>query len=129
MNATAPLVLVVDDAATVRAYHRDVLEHAGFGVMEAANGVAALESALAAPSPPALMLVDLNMPQLDGFAFLEAVRATPGLAGVPAIMVTTGSPAREAARGFAAGANLFLTKPVRPEALARFARALGGLPA
>lgn len=127
MNPTRPRVLVVDDAGTVRKYHRGILEKAGLEVEEAMNGVEALERAMAAP--PDLMVVDVNMPRMDGYAFLSAARAAPALAAVPAIMVTTEREPRDADRGFAAGANLFLVKPVRPDMLDRFARALSGMPA
>ena len=129
MTTSRPRVLVVDDATTVRRYHREILEAAGLEVEEAMNGLEALERAIAAPVPPRLLVVDVNMPQLDGFSLLEALRAEPALAATPAIMVTTERAPRDAARGFAAGCNLFLAKPARPEALAGFARALAGLPA
>jgi two-component system chemotaxis response regulator CheY len=127
MTPTPPLVLVVDDAGTVRKYHRGILEQAGLRVEEAMNGVEALERGMAAP--PDLIVVDVNMPRMDGYTFLATARAAPPLAGVPAIMVTTERGPRDAERGFASGANLFLLKPVRPDTLASFARALTGLPA
>lgn len=127
MSTTRPRVLVVDDAGTVRKYHRGVLEQAGLDVEEAMNGLEALERAMA--DPPDLMVVDVNMPRMDGYAFLRTARVAPTLAAVPAIMVTTEREAHDAERGFAAGANLFLVKPVRPDTLGRFARVLAGLPA
>ena len=57
-------ILVIDDAATVRLYHREILENAGFDVAEAINGVEALEKIEEAPFD--LYLVDINMPKLDG---------------------------------------------------------------
>lgn len=128
MTRTGIWALVVDDAATIRRFHRGILEEAGLTVDEAMNGVEALERALGADLPPALMVVDVNMPLMDGYSFLRAARAEPMIAAVPAIMVTTERARQDAERGFAAGANLFLAKPVRPEVLARFARALCGLP-
>jgi two-component system chemotaxis response regulator CheY len=121
--------LVVDDATTVRMYHREILERAGFVVDEAMNGLEALERALGAPAPPDLLVVDVNMPQMDGIAFLQAVRAEPTLRDIPAIMISTEREERDTERCYAAGANLYLVKPVRREELARFARMLGGLPA
>ncbi len=129
MNPLPPRVLVVDDATTVRLYHRDILEAAGLMVEEASNGAEALEMLLLAPSPPALLVVDVNMPRMDGYAFVAAIRAEPALASVPTIMVTTEREESDAGRSYAAGANLFLRKPVRPEALRGFARTLAGLPA
>jgi two-component system chemotaxis response regulator CheY len=129
MNPKHRLVLVVDDAATVRAYHRGILEDAGLAVLEATNGLDALECAMDLDTAPALMVVDVNMPRMDGYAFLQAARAHPVLAAVPAIMVTTERAPEDADRGFASGANLFLVKPVRPESLGGFARILAGPPA
>lgn len=127
MNPIRPRVLVVDDAGTVRKYHRGILEQAGLDVEEAMNGLEALERAMT--GPPELMVVDVNMPRMDGYAFLRAVRAAPALAAVPVIMVTTEREPRDAERGFEAGANFFLVKPVRPDTLGPLARMLAGLPA
>jgi two-component system chemotaxis response regulator CheY len=121
------LALVVDDATTVRLYHRGILERAGFAVAEAMNGLEGLERALSGVAPPDLLLVDVNMPRMDGYAFLRAVRLEPSLRDCPAIMISTEAAAQDADQAFAAGANLYLVKPVRPEALARAARALVGL--
>ncbi|WP_245216953.1 response regulator [Neoroseomonas nitratireducens] len=120
------MALIVDDAATIRSFHRDTLEKAGMRVEEAMNGLEALERALAAP--PNLFLVDVNMPQMDGLSFLRAARAEPALAAIPAIIVTSERAAGDVEGSFAAGANLFLSKPVRPEVLARFASVLAGVP-
>ncbi len=119
--------LIVDDATTVRMFHRGILEELGFEVDEAMNGVEGLERALGAAEPPDLLLVDVNMPLMDGYAFLRAVRAEPALRAVPAIMISTEREEHDTDRAFAAGTNLYLVKPVRPEALARFAQVLTGL--
>ena len=118
--------LVVDDATTVRMFHRGILEAAGFTVEEAMNGLEGLERALGGPTPPDLLLVDVNMPRMDGYAFLRAVRAEPGLRDIPAIMISTEREERDADHAFEAGANLFLAKPGKPDALARLARSLAG---
>jgi two-component system chemotaxis response regulator CheY len=114
-------ILIVDDAATVRLYHRAILEKAGYAVHEAVNGAEALEKALAAPSGEAfdLYIVDVNMPQLDGYAFLRALRAEDGVAQAPAIMVSTEAEDADRRRAYAAGANLYIVKPTRPQHLLR----------
>lgn len=119
-------VLVVDDATTVRMFHRAILQAAGFAVEEAMNGVEGLERALAGTVPPDLLLVDVNMPRMDGYAFLRAVRVEPSLRDIPAIMISTECEERDAERGFEAGANLFLVKPVDAAELARYALVLAG---
>ncbi len=116
--------LVVDDATTMRKFHRSVLEQAGFAVAEAMDGVQALEQMLHDPRRFGLVVADVNMPGLDGYALVGRLRAEAALAGLPVIMITTEREPRDAERGFAAGANLFLAKPVRPERLAAFAQAI-----
>jgi two-component system, chemotaxis family, chemotaxis protein CheY len=119
-------ILVVDDATTVRMYYRDVLEEAGFAVVEAANGFEGLEKALEQAFD--LVLVDVNMPKMDGYAFLRQGRAMPELQAVPAVMISTEVDPEDRARAYAAGANLYLAKPVRPDTLSRVAALMTGAP-
>ena len=107
-------ILIVDDAATVRMYHRKILESAGYHVEEAINGVEALEKALTKPFD--LYIVDVNMPKLDGYGFLRELRRQD-VPQVPAIMVSTEATAEDRKRAYASGANLYLIKPTRPEQL------------
>lgn len=107
-------ILIIDDAATVRMFHRGILEAAGYQVEEAVNGVEALEKALLTPFD--LYIVDVNMPKLDGYGFLRELR-NQNLPQVPAIMVSTEATAEDRRRAYAAGANLYLVKPTRPEQL------------
>jgi len=116
-------ILVVDDAATVRMYHRTILEEAGYAVTEAANGVEALEKAAGAAFD--LYLVDVNMPHMDGYAFLRALRDQDG-PQVPAIMASTEAADNDCRRAFEAGANHYLVKPTRPQQLARIVGLLLG---
>ena len=109
-------VLVVDDASLVRLYYRDALERAGYAVHEALNGLEALEKLLAEPAD--LLIVDVNMPRMDGFTFLRTLRRQEGpVAAIPAVVISTeaGPMDFEAAR--AAGANYYLVKPVTHEVL------------
>src|ERR1051326_5426167 len=81
-------VLIIDDATLVRLYYRKALERAGYVVDEALNGLEALEKLLAWPAD--LLLVDINMPKMDGLTFLRALRRQPmPLAATPAIVVST----------------------------------------
>ena len=118
-------ILVIDDAATVRMYHRSILEGAGYGVDEAINGLEALEKALQKPFD--LYLVDVNMPKLDGYGFLRELRRMP-VAQSPAIMVSTEAALEDRQRALEAGANLYVIKPTRAEQLLLpIALLLGGL--
>jgi two-component system, chemotaxis family, chemotaxis protein CheY len=116
-------ILIVDDAATVRLYHRAILEGAGYAVAEAVNGVEALEKAL--QSAFDLYIVDVNMPQLDGYSFLRQLRAHD-IAQAPAVMVSTEAQDADRRRAFEAGANLYIVKPTRPQQLLRVAKLLLG---
>jgi two-component system chemotaxis response regulator CheY len=107
-------ILIVDDAATVRMYHRGILESAGYGVDEAWNGIEALEKALGAPFD--LYIVDVNMPKLDGYGFLRELRQQE-VPQAPSIMVSTEAAERDETAAYRAGANSYLIKPVKPAQL------------
>ena len=109
-------VLVVDDSLIVRRFCRDIAERVGVEVVEAANGVEGLERGLSQPF--GLMLVDLNMPTMDGYRFLREARRELGLADVPAIMISTSARPKDRSRAFAAGANFFHAKPLDADWLA-----------
>lgn len=116
-------ILIVDDAATVRMYHRNILEPAGYAVEEAINGIEALEKALQIPYD--LYVVDVNMPKLDGYGCLKEIRSQD-IPQPPAIMVSTEADANDRQRAYSAGANLYIIKPVKPEGLLTYARLLLG---
>jgi DNA-binding response OmpR family regulator len=115
MNGTAARILVVDDEADIRMLLRDLLERAGFEVDEAPTGREALRALAAAP--PALVLLDVSMPELDGYQTLERIR---DLSDVPVIMLTARAQELEKVRGLSAGADDYVAKPFgRQELLAR----------
>lgn len=116
-------ILIVDDAATVRLYHRNILESAGYQVEESINGIEAIEKALQAPFD--LYLVDINMPKLDGYGFLKDLRGRD-LPQAPAVMVSTEAGVNDHKRAYTAGANLYLIKPVKPDQLLTYVRLLLG---
>lgn len=122
-------ILVVDDAATVRMYHRKVLRDAGWTVDEAMNGLEALEKALAAETeaPYDLYVVDVNMPKMDGYTFIRELRRQAGeRAQAPVMMVSTEARTHDASRAFTSGANCYLVKPAGPAALVMTAALLLG---
>jgi two-component system, chemotaxis family, chemotaxis protein CheY len=109
-------VLIVDDARLVRLYYRDVLERAGFIVEEALNGLEALEKLLVQPAD--LLIVDVNMPKMDGFTFLRTLRRQEeGIACIPALVTSTEAAPQDLAAARAAGANFYLIKPIAPDVL------------
>jgi two-component system, chemotaxis family, chemotaxis protein CheY len=112
-------VLVVDDAATVRLYHSQFLISAGFDVSEAANGLEAVESAMNTEFD--LFLIDVNMPQMDGYGCVEALRGERVGTAAPIIMISTEDRPEDAERAYSAGANLYMIKPVDGVRLTRLA--------
>lgn len=114
-----PQILVVDDAATVRMYHRKMLGDAGWQVDEAVNGVEALEKVLAQPQdrPFDLYVVDINMPKMDGYSFVRELRRLAQVPQAPVLMVSTEAQAQDAASAHDAGANCYLVKPAKPTEL------------
>jgi two-component system, chemotaxis family, chemotaxis protein CheY len=123
MSSTQRRVLVVDDAATVRMYHRNILEGAGYLVDEAINGIEALEKALT--SEYDLMLVDINMPKRDGYAFLQELRSQ-SVHQPPAIMISTESQESDRQLAYLSGANFYLNKPIKPNDLLEYCALLLG---
>ena len=121
-------VLVVDDAGLVRRYYRDILERAGYAVEEAINGLEAIERLLQRPAD--LLIVDINMPQMDGISLLKYLRRQPPpLGSIPALVSSTEAEAHDMDAARAAGANLYLVKPVKPEVLVQYIALLtGGAP-
>jgi two-component system chemotaxis response regulator CheY len=116
-------VLIVDDAATVRMYHRGILEAAGYKVEEAWNGIEALEKALETPYD--FYIVDVNMPKLDGYGFLRELRQQD-IVQSPAIMVSTEAAARDELAAYRAGASGYLIKPAKPQQLLAHVRLMLG---
>jgi two-component system chemotaxis response regulator CheY len=109
-------ILVVDDCATTRKIVSYMVKSAGHNPVLAVNGLDALEKM--AQNDIALIVTDLNMPQMDGFELVKNVKANPATAGVPVIMITTESDEVKKEAGLAAGVSLFMTKPVTAKWLA-----------
>jgi two-component system chemotaxis response regulator CheY len=118
-NATRR-ILIVDDAALVRAYYRTALEQSGFLVEEALNGLEALEKLLMQPFN--LAIVDINMPHMDGITFVRTLRSKElPVSGVPVLITSTEAGPQDMAAARKAGANYYLVKPVKQETLAEYA--------
>ncbi|NIR29630.1 MAG: response regulator [Gammaproteobacteria bacterium] len=107
-RSTARHVLIVEDEAATREWLRRLLVEEGFEVTEAENGRVALERL--GESRPDLILLDLIMPQMDGFEFLSALRRVPGYADVPVIVVTAAELSEEDRRQLDRGVDSVLHK-------------------
>jgi two-component system, sensor histidine kinase and response regulator len=109
-------VLVVDDNATNRRILEEVLTQWRMRPATAESGrlaLHALKRAASANRPFSLVLLDANMPEMDGFALAEAIKAHPRLAGAAIMMLSSGSRSGDRARGLAAGVASYLMKPVK----------------
>ncbi|MGK0289453.1 MAG: two-component system chemotaxis response regulator CheY [bacterium] len=115
-------VLVVDDSAIVRNLHTFMLKSAGFEVTEAVNGYDALEKLLSTNFD--LIVADINMPKMDGYTLCEEIRKNDVHKDAPIIIISTESEAEDKIKGFNAGANLYLVKPVKAEDLIENAKML-----
>jgi two-component system, chemotaxis family, chemotaxis protein CheY len=119
-------ILVVDDASLVRLYYRSILEPAGFRVTEALNGLEAMESILSTPVD--MLIVDVNMPHMDGFTFINALRQKElPISATPALITSTEAEQTDFDAARAAGANFYLVKPIAPATLLEFAALFCGI--
>ena len=118
-------ILVVDDSSLVRLYYRSALEKSDFEVEQAINGIEAIEKVQAQAFN--LVVVDVNMPKMDGFSFLRALRrSAASVATLPALVITTESGEHDLDDARAAGANFYLVKPVSEANLLNHAAILTG---
>jgi len=108
-------VMVVDDSKTIRNYHGSILNAMDIEVVEAENGMEALEKSL--DTKIDLYLVDVNMPIMDGYTFIVDLRKQSNHKLVPVIMVTTQEKDDDKTAAYKVGANLFETKPIKPDLL------------
>jgi len=120
----ASKVLLVDDEDSLRKVMRDLLEREGYIVTEARDGVQALDQVDRVG--PDIIVLDLNLPGLDGYGVLSHLRSRPATASIPVIVLTAKGDEDNEVRVFELGADDFLTKPFRARALsARLEAVLG----
>jgi two-component system chemotaxis response regulator CheY len=115
-------VMVVDDSKTVRSYHGSILKELGIEYVEAENGMEALERCLDADID--LFLVDVNMPIMDGYSFILELRKQPKYKVTPVIQITTQMQDTDKVDAYKVGANLFETKPIKPDELKTYMQIL-----
>jgi two-component system chemotaxis response regulator CheY len=111
-----PAILVLDDSATMVMSLSRILKNAGYEVETAANGKEGMAK-LAGGLKPSVILTDLNMPQMDGVAFIKEARRNAATRFTPIIVLTTESSAQKRDEARAAGASGWLTKPTEPNEL------------
>lgn len=108
-------ILIIDDEDLLRECLKEMLESFGYQVLEAAGGPEAL--ALSRSKDPNLVLLDINLPGMDGFQVCEALKQDPGTRDIPVIFLSARLDASEKLRAFHAGGVDYITKPFEPEEL------------
>jgi two-component system cell cycle response regulator DivK len=108
-------ILVVEDQEDNRRILRDLLRHAGFDVVEVGDGEQALTAAVA--HHPDVILMDIQLPLLDGYEATRRIKADPVLKHIPIIVVTSYALSGDEARARAAGCDAYMAKPYSPRAL------------
>ena len=109
-------VLLVDDEDDLRRVMRDLLERQGFTVQEARDGVQALDEV--DRHAPDIIVLDLNLPGLDGYGVLSHIRSRPATRDIPVVVLTAKGDEENEVKVFELGADDFLSKPFRARALA-----------
>lgn len=121
-SPSPPRILIADDDPLSRELLRDCLEPLGVDVVEARDGLEAMEQIAA--SLPQLLLVDIQMPRMDGFELLREVRANPATARIPILAISAFAMAGDAERALARGFDTYITKPVSMSELRKLVRDL-----
>jgi CheY-like chemotaxis protein len=114
-KAERPRVLVVDDYPDAREMYMEYLEYSGFDVIEASNGMEALQRA--ADSAPDIILMDLSLPVMDGWEATRRLKADKKTSEIPVVALTGHALAGISEGAKKAGCDAFVTKPCLPEDL------------
>lgn len=116
-------ILICDDSEMVRNFHYYILKTAGFEVISAIDGADGLEK-LFKEKDVGLVITDINMPNMDGYAMIEKIREEEEFEDLPIIIVSTEDEAKDKKKGFNAGANIYIVKPTEPARLVENVRLL-----
>jgi len=110
-------VLSVDDSGVMRRIIGRTVDVLGYGFLEASNGLEGLDVVAKNHLDIALIILDVNMPEMDGFEFLERIKANPEYQSIPVMMLTTESERGKIIQAIKAGAVNYICKPFKPEDL------------
>lgn len=113
--ARKPRILVIDDEANLPIFLKDFLEESGFEVSMCYTGKTAMRTAL--ENPPDAIILDVDLPDIDGYSLCRSMRRTSTLRTVPIVMLTALADQRNEIAGLKAGADDYLTKPIDTERL------------
>jgi len=109
-------ILIVDDSEMVRNYYYYILKNAGYEVISAIDGADGLEK-LFRSTDVGIVLSDINMPNMDGYTMIEKIRGDDQFEDLPIIIISTEDEARDKQKGFDAGADIYIVKPIEPNIL------------
>jgi chemosensory pili system protein ChpA (sensor histidine kinase/response regulator) len=119
--------MIVDDSLTVRRITSRLLSREGFDVLTARDGLDALD--LLQTDTPDVILLDIEMPRMDGFEFAKTIKGQPKSAGIPIVMITSRTAEKHRNRAKELGVDLYLGKPFQEEELLRHLREMLALTA
>lgn len=117
-------VLCIDDSSTIRMLVKKTLEPIGYEIIEADDGTSGVEASLKFPID--LFIVDVNMPQMNGFECVEKVKTNSAYAKTPIVFLTTESSADKKEQGKKLGVSGWMVKPFEPESLVKIVKMLVG---
>ncbi|HXG65732.1 MAG TPA: Hpt domain-containing protein [Blastocatellia bacterium] len=117
-------VIVVDDSPSVRRVISSLLQGSGYNVLQAKDGLDALEIMGRMPSPPDIMLLDIEMPRMDGYELLSTMRKQDAYRAVPVVMITSRAGEKHRQKAFELGATDYLVKPYQDETILSLIRRL-----
>jgi len=117
-------VLIVDDSEMIRNFHSYIIKSLGLNIITATDGADALEKIYSSIEQLALCITDINMPNMDGYTFIERLRDDPQYEDVPIIIISTEDEFQDKEKGFAVGANIYIVKPTDPNELLENVRML-----
>ncbi|MET0441764.1 MAG: response regulator, partial [Casimicrobiaceae bacterium] len=123
--STQPLVMIVDDSLTVRKITSRMLTREGFAVSTARDGMDALQ--LLAEQVPDVILLDIEMPRMDGFEFAKTIKSDQKYQGIPIIMITSRTADKHRNRAAELGVDLYLGKPYQEDELLKHLREMTGV--
>jgi two-component system chemotaxis response regulator CheY len=121
-------VILVDDSRAMRMILRRIVGQLGFEIMEAEDGVAALEAVTNSENVPDLALIDWNMPRMNGLELVVALRDDPRTRDMTLVMVTTEGEQSQIVRALAAGAHEYVIKPFTSDSMVEKLALLGLVP-
>ncbi len=114
---SSPLIMVVDDSRTIRAIAKSMLEHHQYQIVTAEDGIDALEKLDKQNPSPDLILLDIDMPRMDGFEFATVVSNNEKLKQIPIIVITSRIAEQNKEKALSLGAKKFIEKPFEEQTL------------